>query len=129
MKMILTSLLVLLSTTIFAKDSTWQLCQGETVLFAEKTKLVVNVYEHRNGAGGRETDLTFIYGGHTLTGSFDSTDSDVGIVELKNEKLSTFEGVVQVDYQDSSVDLAGILTLGEAATKMHADLKCKTLAN
>lgn len=121
------SLLALtITSTVFARDSIWNLCQGDIVLFQERTKLVVNVYEHRNGLG-RLTDLTLIYGGHTLTGSFDSTENNRGDVVLENGQ-ATFNGIADVDFQKRTLELNGMINLQES-TMLLANLSCETLAD
>jgi hypothetical protein len=120
------SLLILtFSTSAFARDSLWSLCLGDVEIFQEKTKLVVNVYEHRKDLG-RETNLTLIFGGHTLEGSFDSTESDRAKIILKNTQSSIFRGFAKIDYAVHTITLDGILDLAESTT-VHAKLKCKTL--
>ena len=113
-----------MSFNTFAHDSTWKLCQGDTDLFGESEKILVNLYEHRNGPG-RETDLTFIFGEFLLSGSFDSTDSDLGKVKLVQDDAS-FVGVANVDYAKDTLELNGDLNLNEM-TKLKATLKCQTL--
>lgn len=127
MKFTLIALVLLASmTSAFAKDSTWNLCQGPVVLFEDNTRLVVNVYEHRN-APGRETNLTMIFGGHTLQGSLDSTESDSGEVVLKNDR-STYKGHIAIDYNKNTITLDGVLDVG-AETPLMTKLKCVTLAD
>lgn len=112
----------------FAKDSDWKLCVGDVVLYEETVKLVVNLYEHRNGEGGRATDLTLIYGGNVLTGGFNSTESDEGAVALKNEN-SLFRGTAKVSYEKETLQLLGRLSLFGSATPLRANLSCQTLQN
>lgn len=114
--------------TAFAKDSTWNLCVGDVTIFEEKVKLVVNVYEHRNGADGRQTELTMIYGGHVLLGSFDNTDVDQAVVTLKNEH-SFYQGLVAVDYAKNTLTLRGKISLNELESPLSAKFKCTILAN
>lgn len=115
------------SSSVFARDSLWNLCQGDVELFQEKTKLVVNVYEHRKDLG-RETNLALLFGGHILTGSFDSTESDRSKVILKNTQSAIFKGFAKIDYAAHTLTLDGFLDLVES-TEVHAKLKCKVLAN
>lgn len=129
MKKLLLALVMLGSAhSLFAKDSTWNLCQGKVVLFEEDTRLVVNVYEHRSPEG-RATELTLIYGGSTLIGTLDSTENDSGNVLLKNDHGSTYEGQVAVDYQTNKISLAGTLTLNGAPSPLKTQMKCATLSN
>lgn len=114
--------------TAFAKDSTWKLCVGDVVLYEETVKLVVNVFEHRNGADGRATDLTMIYGGNVLKGGFNSTESDSGVVILK-ENQSFFRGTAAVDYSLDTLALKGRLSLFGSVTPIEATIKCETLTN
>lgn len=114
--------------TAFAKDSTWKLCVGDVVLYEETVKLVVNVFEHRNGSDGRKTDLTMIYGGNVLKGGFDSTESDAGTVILK-ENESFYRGRAAVDYTNETLALKGTLSLFGSTTPINATISCETLAN
>lgn len=124
-------LLVLCSgfmSSAFARDSDWKLCVGDAKLFDESVKLVVNVFEHRNGSDARATDLTMIYGGHVLKGAFNSTSSDTSVVVLKNEE-SSYRGVATVNYPASTIALVGRLTLNGSPTNVRTILKCTTLGN
>ncbi len=114
--------------TAFAKDSTWNLCVGDVTIFEEKVKLVVNVYEHRNGAEGRQTELTMIYGGHVLLGAFDNTEADQALVNLKNE-YSFYQGLAAVDYSKNTLTLRGKISLNESESPLSAKFRCTNLAN
>ena len=109
----------------FAKDSDWKLCKGEVILHEMPVKVVVNAYEHRS-ANGRTADLTFIYGGHVLKGSLDTSDSTSGSVKLKNGN-SVFKGNVAIDYQVETMNLSGKLTLNNEVSDLNATLACETL--
>ncbi|MBC7712825.1 MAG: hypothetical protein H7177_05775 [Rhizobacter sp.] len=115
--------------TAMAKDSTWNLCVGDVTIFEDNVKLVVNVYEHRSPTGdGRVTELTMIYGGNVLAGSFDSTENDAGVAILK-QNASFYRGNVVVDYNESTIALKGRLSLSGSVTPLEATLKCDTLEN
>lgn len=109
----------------FAKDSDWKLCKDDIVIFGENSKLVVNVYEHRNG-NGRAADMTFIYGGHVLRGSLNTSDTTNGAVKLKGDN-STFKGTAAIDYQAGTLSLAGKVTLNKVVSDLAATLDCETL--
>lgn len=109
----------------FAKDSDWKICKGDVILYGENTKLVVNAYEHRNG-NGRAADLTFIYGGNVLRGSLNTSDTTNGVVKLKDGN-STFKGTAAIDYQTSTLSLAGKVTLNKAVSDLNTTLDCETL--
>lgn len=126
MKKTIAATILLFSLSASARDSLWNLCIGDAVLFMEDHKLVVNVYEHRNGLG-RATELTMIFGGHTLTGTFDNTEGDTGSVILKNAR-STFKGRVAVDYLENTITLNGVLDVS-AKTDVKVKLNCQTLSN
>lgn len=113
----------------FAKDSTWNLCVGDVILYESKVKLVVNVFEHRNPTGnGRVTDLTMIYGQNVLAGKFNSTANDSGVVILKQDK-SNFRGSVKVDYAASTIALSGKLNLFGEVSPLVTTLSCTGLEN
>ncbi|MBC7428595.1 MAG: hypothetical protein H7336_08295 [Bacteriovorax sp.] len=115
--------------TAMAKDSTWLMCVGDVKLYDEDVKLAVNVYEHRNSTGdGRETDLTLIYGGNVLQGSFNSTENDSGVTILK-QNTSFYRGSAAVDYSASTLSLSGRLNLFGSVTPLETVLKCDTLGN
>lgn len=125
MKNAVVLLATLVSISAFAHDSTWKLCQGETQLFGEKETILVNLYEHRSPSG-RATDLTLIFGGNILTGSFDSTDSDAGKVNL-TQQGSSFTGEAKVDYSAESLEIKGALSLSGSTTSVNSILTCKTI--
>ncbi len=128
MNKLLVILLTLTSVATFAKDSTWKMCIGDTILYGDPAKLALNVFEHRNSTGdGRVTDLALIYGAHILRGSFDSTEDNTGFVRLR-EHGSIFLGHVAVDYGTNTVALNGKLKLPES-TFVKAVLKCETLGD
>lgn len=108
-----------------ALDSDWKLCKGDVVLYGGSTKLVVNVYEHRNG-NGRLADLTFIYGGHVLHGNLNTTESISGTIKLKGIN-STFKGTANIDYQTGAIHLIGKLALNNFVTELNGNLDCETL--
>ncbi len=109
----------------FAKDSDWKICKGETTLFSEPVKILVNAYEHRNGEG-RAADLTFIYGGHVLKGSLNTSEATSGAVKLKDGS-SHFKGTAALDYPASTLILSGKLSLDKLVTDLNATLECETL--
>jgi hypothetical protein len=124
--------LILLSASIntaMAKDSTWKLCVGDVTMYEEQVKLVVNVYEHRNNADGRQTDLTMIYGGHVLQGVFDNSESDQATVTLKNDLGSLYRGLVNIDYENDVLTLRGRISLNGSVSVLAAPIKCTTLEN
>lgn len=114
-------------TSAYAKDSAWLLCVGDATIGGENTKLVVNVYESRNGSG-RKTELRMIYGGNTLKGDFNNTDTNSANVTLK-ESRSTYKGHVNVDYAASAIDLNGDLTLTGIKSTLKTTLPCESLSN
>lgn len=121
-------LLALCSVSCFeanALDSDWKICKGDVVIYGASTKLVVNAYEHRNG-NGRLADLTFIYGGHVLRGSLNTTDVTHGAIKLKGDH-STFKGTATIDYQTSIIHLTGKLALNNLVTELNGNLDCETL--
>ena len=126
MKISLVLILLIYSLSVSAKDSRWKICKGDVVLFEENSKLLMNVYEHRSGAG-RATELTLIYGGHTLTGTFDNSESDSGLINLKNTQ-STFSGWITADTQSEVIELSGHLNVN-ASTPVEAKLNCELLAD
>lgn len=126
MKITLAFLILISSTSTFAKDSRWKICKGDVVLFEENSKLIMNVYEHRSSTG-RSTELTLIYGGHTLTGTFDNSESDSGLINLKNAQ-STFNGWMTADSQSDVIELSGHLNVN-ASTPVEAKLNCELLAD
>lgn len=126
-KLLLLALCSVSSYEVLAKDSDWKICKGDVVLYGENVKLVVNAYEHRNG-DKRAADLTFIYGGNVLRGSLDTSDTTSGNVKLKGDN-STYKGTTAIDYQASTLSLAGKVTLNKAVSDLNATLDCETLQN
>ncbi len=128
MKKTLVLLATLISTSAFAHDSTWKLCQGQSTLFGDQETILVNLYEHRNSADGRATDLTLIFGGNLLNGSFDSTENDSGKVILEQDKYkSKFSGMATVNYSSNTLALKGTLNLSGSTTSVDSLLSCKTI--
>lgn len=127
MKAIVLGLTVILSSSAFARDSEWSICKTSTMIYEEKETLLLNRYEHRSDDGmGRTTDLTLIFGGHLLTGAFDSTEVDTGAVTLKSE-TSSFTGTVLL--KSNSVQLKGTLNLNGAETPLASSFRCELLRN
>lgn len=124
-KLLLLALCSSFISTAHALDSDWKLCKGDVILYDDMVNLVVNVYEHRNG-NGRAADLTVIYGGHVLRGSYSTTESTTGEVKLKGTK-SSFKGVAAVDYGRGILDLKGVILLNNSASALNANLQCETL--
>jgi hypothetical protein len=117
--------LVLLSSSAFARDSQWSLCKTSTMIYEEKETLLLNRYEHRSNDGmGRTTDLTLIFGGHLLTGAFDSTEVDTGAVTLSSE-TSSFTGTILL--KNNAVQLRGTLSLDGAETPLASNFRCEVL--
>lgn len=108
-----------------ALDSDWKLCKGDVILYDDMVNLVVNVYEHRKG-NGRAADLTLIYGGHVLRGSYSTTESTTGNIKLKGDK-SSFKGTAAVDYGRGVLTLHGVLLLNNMTTALNANMACETL--
>lgn len=126
MKISIAAILLVSTFSAFAHDSLWSLCRTKTDLYGENETVLLNLYEHRNSRGdGRDNDLTLIFGGHLLTGVFDSTEVTSGPVKLKS-KTSHFKGTLNLnDY--SSVDLKGVLTLNGSSTPLNAKFTCEVL--
>lgn len=127
MKNLILILAATLGTYASAADSTWRLCQGDVELFDRPAKLVVNVLEHRSSIDGRVMDLTLVYGGNVLQGTFDSTNFDEGRVTLTTTD-SYFVGTVKVDLAANSLQLKGDLNLLGSKTSIDGDLTCQTLS-
>jgi hypothetical protein len=118
-----------LSNVALAKDSDWKLCIGDVVLFDKPVKIAVNFFEHRNNKGpGRQSDISLVYGGNILRGSFTSAEGDRGDVMLKEEK-SLFKGSVKMDYGINSLAIQGKLDLNGSTSMLTSKLKCETLGN
>jgi hypothetical protein len=116
---------LLASANSFAHDSLWKMCEGTAVIFNRSEPILVNLFEHRNGAASRQTDLVLIYGGNLLSGSFDSTENEFGKIMLTQDK-STFVGKASVDYQKNTLELSGVLKL-EDKTNLESILNCRTI--
>jgi hypothetical protein len=109
----------------FGLDSDWKLCKGEAIIFENDVKIVVNAFEHRNG-NGRAVDLTLIYGGNILRGSYNTTESTSGVVTLKGAD-SSFKGNVAIDYGRGIMNLSGKMTMAKSGSSLKANLECETL--
>lgn len=125
---------VVVNTPVMAKDSIWKLCKGSFTTSNELNEantypILVNLFEHRNSNGdGRETDLTLIYGGNVLSGTFDSTEKDSGKIILKKSNTD-FTGNISIDYVTESMNLKGKLNLLNFKTLLQTELKCETILN
>lgn len=125
MKKLILVLLALSSGPALARDSLWTLCEGKTQLFGADETILVNQYEHRSGADSRTTQLTLIFGGHLLSGSFDSTS-------LPNEVIVLTQGnavfVGRVRLAANTLELNGNLSLvAGSASPLVSSLTCRTI--
>ena len=116
---------LLLSVNAMALDSDWKLCKGDAILFDRDASIVVNAFEHRVSKG-RAADITLIYGGHILKGSYSTSESTSGTVLLKGIG-SNFKGNVAIDYGRGLMTLVGRLELNRSASDLKATLECETL--
>lgn len=124
-KLLLIALCSSFISSAYALDSDWKLCKGDVILYDDMVNLVVNIYEHRS-TNGRAADLTLIYGGHVLRGTYATTESTTGEVKLKGDN-SSFKGISAVDYGRGILNLNGVLLLSKKATALNAILQCETL--
>lgn len=123
--LLLTIACLMVSVNAKALDSDWKLCKGDVIIYDRDVKIVVNAYEHRVNKG-RAADLTFIYGGHVLRGSYNTSESTSGNVTLKDAN-SSFKGNVAIDYGRGTMSLNGKLDLNKAVSDLKATLECETL--
>lgn len=107
----------LFTNIIKGSDSAWYLCSNNS--------LVVNFFEHRAGAGTRETDITLIFGGYTFLGILD--DSYSGPVTLTNPNYAdaSFIGDVAIDFRNSTFKVKGILNLHSGILQVDTKLNCQ----
>jgi len=124
-KLLLIALCSSFISSAHALDSNWKRCEDDVVLYDDMVNLEVNIYEHRNG-NGKTADLTLIYGGHVLRGSYSTTESTTGEVKLKGDKAS-FKGFATFYYGRGILDLKGVLLSNNVATALNANLECETL--
>ena len=113
-----------------ASDSAWLFCKNTKRLDPHSEFVpLMNVFEHRNGAAKRQTDLVLIYGGHLLTGQFDNTEKEEGTVELNSrEKDESFNGTVTIDYAHNNLWLKGKVTLaGSEGKDYQGQLSCERM--
>lgn len=125
-KLLLIALCTVFNTNAFALDSDWKICKGEVILFDDSVNLVVNAYEHRLKKG-RAADITFIYGGHVLRGSYSTSESLSGPITLKGNNNSVFNGNIAIDYGRGILNLTGNVVLNKQSSDVRATLECETL--
>lgn len=114
-------------STAMAGDSASYACIGTTTIFGRDAKITVNLFEHRNNTGdGRATDLTLIYGQYVLKGTFNNTDSDEGVVVLKDSK-NNYKGNYSMDWSTRLVTLEGKITLSGSVSELNSVLDCESL--
>ena len=112
---------VVLGSAAFARDSTWLLCNSDS--------LAMSLHEHRGKSGDdRETTLTLIFGVHELRGILKGADS--GPVTLRETRATetNFVGKISVDYEANELSLAGTLKLDGEPFNIDAKLECKEMS-
>lgn len=107
----------LFTNIIKGSDSAWYLCSNNN--------LVVNFFEHRAGAGTRDTDITLIFGGYTFIGNLGDTTS--GSVALINPlyKGASFIGDVEIDFRNATFKVKGVLNLLTDVLQVDTKLNCQ----
>lgn len=107
----------LFTNVIKGSDSAWYLCSNNN--------LVVNFFEHRSGAGTRDTNITLIFGGYTFLGNLGDTTS--GPVVLTNPLYNgaSFIGDVTIDFQKDTFKVKGVLNLLADVLQVDAALNCQ----
>ncbi|MDO9180784.1 MAG: hypothetical protein Q7U04_00180 [Bacteriovorax sp.] len=98
------------STSILASDSTWLLCKNSIHPDPHDDFVpVVNIYEHRNGATSRKTEIYLVSGIHLMTDSLLNTNE--GKVKLaypcRTKKEDSFTGIIKIDYIKNILQLKG----------------------
>lgn len=128
MKMLLSFIVLLVSSNVFAVDSTWLVCKGK-MSQDSRYSIVVNSLEHRSGADERTNDLTLIFGSRLMIGDFKSSEVDKAEVILTTlDNQSEFAGVVAFDYENNTLAIKGRLTLdNEYNDTVDATLLCEEM--
>ena len=116
--------LLTLSTSAFAHDSKWLLCQDG--------KLALNVYEHRQGGDSRQTNLTLIMGSWQFNDQVESdfTGKPISVMLTGTpEDENDFVGTVAIDYATGNgvVTLKGVINLVGSKYPVEAKLVCNEL--
>lgn len=104
-----------------AADSSRLACDNGSVL--------LHVFEHRNGAEDRATDITVIYGGYIFAGSIqEGTPSALEPIGQYARAGNQFSGSITIDYAKSKVKVAnGALTLEGERIPVAGKFNCKEL--
>ena len=122
MKFLIGLVAFLMSSILFAADSSWLLCKGQMDIDGDKFNIVVNSLEHRAGVDSegndkRVNDLTLIFGNRLIVGQLDTSDDMNGKVLLATDDgKSKFDGVVIFDYLIPSLILRGNIVIDEDLT-------------
>jgi hypothetical protein len=113
MKTPLPLFILLINLTVFATSA---MGRDSVFLVGNNGQVVVAANEHRSGSGGRETDVTLVYGSHVLYGTFPEEES--GSLVLKSidpsaklavENKYLFKGSLSVDLEKMEMTLVGEL--------------------
>lgn len=128
MKILLSFIVLLVSSNVFAVDSSWLVCKGKMSQDSQYN-IVVNSLEHRSGPDERTNDLTLIFGSRLMIGDFKSSEVDKAEVILTTlDNQSEFAGVVAFDYQNNTLAIKGRLTLdNEYNDTVDATLLCEEM--
>ncbi|MBX9767220.1 MAG: hypothetical protein K2X47_08115 [Bdellovibrionales bacterium] len=106
---------LLASTSAFAKESSWLLCDDGNV--------VVHVYE-QGAVGGHATEAKLIYRGYKLSGLIDESGSTF----LAEKYTDTFSGTMMVDYEKNETVVDGYLSFSGEGTHLKLILPCQKMS-
>ncbi|MGZ3789326.1 MAG: hypothetical protein ACXVLQ_12435 [Bacteriovorax sp.] len=107
-----------------ASDSSWLLCKNKKHADPHDELVpVLSIFEHRNGADGRKTEVYLIYGAHLLTGSLINTDAGKLYLKSPSVKDDTFDGTIKIDYSKNLVSLKGDYISSFDSTHTHYEFK------
>ena len=125
---IVVGLTAIASQATLAKDSLWML--------GDDGDIAVSTFEHRNERGdGRDTEVTLIFGMHTLQGTLHDADSGkIRLAEIgPNKAIYVFTGTVSVPnsaLQAKLIHVAGVLDFGTAGNRnLDTSFPCKVMKN
>lgn len=120
---IFSAIIAVLSSSAWAADSTWYLCDNGT--------LAVNLLEHRAANGnGRAFSVALMFGANLVQGEVDAGDDNSGTANITSSKNS-FSGTISLGQEPGpNVIVDGTLTLSGQSKDISVNvLGCKVLDN
>ncbi|MGZ3712442.1 MAG: hypothetical protein ACXWQO_18090 [Bdellovibrionota bacterium] len=97
-------------------------------LACDNGHILLHVFEHRNGADSRATDIVVVYGGYVFAGEIEEGLASVLAPLGAPRNGNQFSGVFTIDYSKNKVKVAnGELNLEGERLPVDAKFNCKEL--